>query len=222
MKKGLTELVFILDRSGSMSGLEADTIGGFNSLIEKQKQEDGEAFVTTVLFDNRTETLHDRVDLKKIEPMNEKQYYVRGSTALLDAVGSTIRHIAQIHKYAREEDRPEKTLFIITTDGMENASRHYNYDEVRRMVEHEKEKYGWEFLFLGANIDAAETAGRFGIHANRAVNYENDRRGTDLNYKVLSRAVSAVRGAVSSMAASEALGENWADEFREDYKKRHK
>ncbi len=222
MKKGLTELVFILDRSGSMSGLEADTIGGFNSLIGKQKQEEGEAYVTTVLFDNKIETLHDRVDLKKIEPMNEKQYFVRGSTALLDAVGSTIRHISRVHKYAREEDRPEKTLFIITTDGMENASRHYSYEEVRRMVEHEKEKYGWEFLFLGANIDAVETAGRFGIRANRAVNYESDHLGTDLNYRVLNQAVSRVRAAACSEEAVDPIGDDWADEIRKDYEKRHK
>ena len=154
MKKGLTELVFIIDRSGSMSGLEADTIGGFNGLLEKQKREEGEAFVSVVLFDDRSEVLYDRVDIRKVEPMNDTQYYVRGCTALLDAVGGAIHHIGNVHKYAREEDVPEKTLFIITTDGLENASRLYSYDKVRRMIERQKEKHHWEFLFLGANIDA--------------------------------------------------------------------
>lgn len=152
MKKGLTELVFVLDRSGSMSGLESDTIGGFNSLIDKQKKEEGEAVISAVLFDDTTEVLYDRVPLDKIEPMNDRQYYVRGCTALLDAVGGAIHHIGNVHKYAREEDRPEKTLFIITTDGMENASRRYTYEKVKHMLERQKAKYGWEFLFLGANI----------------------------------------------------------------------
>lgn len=158
MKKGLTELVFILDRSGSMGGLEADTIGGFNGMIEKQKREEGDAFVSVVLFDDRTEVLYDRVDLRKVEPMNDKQYYVRGCTALLDAIGGAIHHIKNVHRYAREEDVPEKTLFIITTDGMENASRKYTSEKVKKMVEHEKEKYHWEFLFLGANMDAVQVA----------------------------------------------------------------
>ena len=152
MKKGLTEIVFILDRSGSMCGLEADTIGGYNSMIEKQKKEDGEALVSTVLFDDRSEVLHDRVPLSKIEPITAKEYYVRGSTALLDAVGGAIRHIGNIHKYAREEDVPEKTLFIITTDGMENSSREFTYEKVKKMVEKKKAKNHWEFIFLGANI----------------------------------------------------------------------
>ena len=162
MRKGLTELVFILDRSGSMSGLEADTIGGFNSMITKQKKGEGEAIVSTVLFDDQAEVLHDRIDIDKIELMNDQQYYVRGCTALLDAVGGAIHHIGNVHKYAREEDRPEKTLFIITTDGMENSSRRYDYDRVKNMVERQKERFGWEFIFLGANIDAVEVAGRFG------------------------------------------------------------
>ena len=169
MRKNLTEIVFILDRSGSMSGLEADTIGGYNSLIEKQKKEAGEAYVSTVLFDDKAEVLHDRADLRKIQPMTDKDYYVRGCTALLDAVGGAIHHIGNVHKYAREEDRPEKTLFIITTDGMENSSRIYTYEKVKRMVERQKEKYGGEFLFLGANIDAAAEAERFGIRKDRAV-----------------------------------------------------
>lgn len=163
MKTNLTELVFILDRSGSMQGLEKDTIGGFNAMLEKQKKEPGEALVSTVLFDDRIEMLHDRVKLGEVRPITEKEYCVRGCTALLDAVGGAIRHIGNIHKYARPEDVPERTLFVITTDGMENASRRYTADKVRRMIEHEKEKYGWEFLFLGANIDAVETAGSLGI-----------------------------------------------------------
>ena len=187
MKKGSTELVFILDRSGSMSGLEADTIGGFNSLIEKQKKEDREAYVSVALFDDRTDVIYDRVDIRKVEPMNDSQYYVRGCTALLNAVGGAIHHIGNVHKYAREEDVPEKTLFIITTDGMENASRAYSYDKVRRMIEHQKEKYHWEFLFLGADINAVSVADRFGIRANRAVRYEHDSAGTQLNFEVLER-----------------------------------
>lgn len=222
MKKGLTELVFILDRSGSMCGLEADTIGGFNSLIEKQKKEDGNALISAVLFDDQTEVLYDRVPLDRIEPMNEKQYYVRGCTALLDAIGGAIHHIGNVHKYAREEDRPEKTIFIITTDGMENASRRYHYEKVKMMVERQRDRYGWEFLFLGANIDAIAVAGRFGVQANRAVNYECDQAGTKLNYEVLSKAVSRVR-ASTAPTASAAFDEceDWADEIQEDYNKRH-
>ena len=182
MKKGLTEIVFILDRSGSMSGLETDTIGGYNSLIKKQKKEEGEAYISTVLFDDECEVLHDRIPLEQIQPMTEKEYYVRGCTALLDAIGGAIHHIGNVHKYAREEDRPEKTLFIITTDGQENASKRYSYEKVKHMVERQKEKFGWEFLFLGANIDAVAEASRFGIKANRAVIYHCDREGTEVNY----------------------------------------
>lgn len=218
MKENLTELVFILDRSGSMSGLESDTIGGFNSLIAKQKKEAGEAYVSTVLFDDRAEVLYDRVPLEKVEPMTDAQYYVRGCTALLDAVGGAVHHIANVHKYAREEDRPEKTLFVITTDGMENASRQYDYERVKKMIEHEKEKYGWEFLFLGANIDAAATARRFGIGADRAVDYECDGAGTSLNYEVVSKAVSHLRMAAPCEAR---ISDDWADEIRADYSKRH-
>lgn len=223
MKKGLTELVFIIDRSGSMSGLEADTIGGFNGLLEKQKKETGEAYVSVVLFDDQTEVLYDRVDIQKVEPMNDKQYYVRGCTALLDAVGGAIHHIKNVHRYAREEDVPEKTLFIITTDGMENASRQYSYDKVRRMIEHEKEKYHWEFLFLGANMDAVQVAGRFGIKANRAVRYEHDEAGTRLNYEVMSKAVSFARCAPSAADMECALDEEeLLAPIREDYKRRHR
>ena len=215
MKKGLTELVFILDRSGSMSGLETDTIGGFNSMIEKQKKEDGEALVSTVLFDNVSEVLHDRVDLKKIEPMTDRQYTVRGCTALLDAIGGAIHHIGNVHKYAREEDRPEHTMFVITTDGMENASHRYTAEQVKAMVERQKEKYGWEFLFLGANIDAVSTARTFGIGADRAVRYHCDSKGTELNF-------AAVGSAISQMRCCAPISENWKAEIEEDYKKRGK
>jgi uncharacterized protein YegL len=221
MRKGLTEVVFILDRSGSMSGLESDTIGGFNSMIDKQRKEEGEAYISTVLFDDQTEILYDRVPVKKVEPMTDRQYYVRGCTALLDAIGGAIHHISNVHKYAREEDRPEKTLFIITTDGMENASRIYDYERVRRMVEKEQEKNGWEFLFLGANMDAIKQAGRFGITADRAINYECDRAGTALNYQVLSEAVSAVRRS-KSKRETDMMMEACCAPIREDYKKRHK
>ena len=215
MKKNLTELVFILDRSGSMAGLEEDTIGGFNAMIQKQKGEAGEAYVSTVLFDNVSEVIHDRVDIRNLAPLTRKEYYVRGCTALLDAVGRTIRHIGNVHKYAREEDRPEKTIFVITTDGMENASREYNYERVRSMIEHEKEKYGWEFLFLGANIDAAKEAARFGITEDFAANYHADHQGTAVIYEAMSEAVCNVR-ACRPMSAS------WKTRVEEDFKKRGK
>ena len=223
MRKGLTEVIFILDRSGSMSGLEADTIGGFNSMIAKQKKEDGEAYISTILFDDQTEVLYDRVPVSKIEPMNDKQYYVRGCTALLDALGGAIHHIGNVHKYAREEDRPEKTLFIITTDGMENSSRQYSYEKVKKMVERQKKKYGWEFLFLGANIDAIEVADRFGIAANRAINYECDSKGTQLNYEVLSRTVSEFRACECyDEADMDEMFEACCAPIMEDYKKSHR
>ena len=220
MHKGLTEVVFILDRSGSMRGLEADTIGGFNSMIEKQRKEEGEAYISTILFDDQTEVLYDRIAADRVEPMNDRQYYVRGCTALLDAIGGAIHHIANVHKYAREEDRPEKTLFIITTDGMENSSRIYTYDKVKGMVEREQEKYGWEFLFLGANMDAIEVAGRFGIGADRAINYECDSAGTALNYQVLSETVSAVRRS-KSRAETAVMVQALCAPIRADYEKRH-
>ena len=213
MKKDLTELVFILDASGSMAGLEKDTIGGFNGMIEKQKKEPGEAFVSTVIFDTRTNVIHDRVPLSQVEPLTDRQYFVGGCTALLDAIGGAIHHIGNVHKYAREEDVPEHTLFVITTDGMENASRLYGADEVKRMIERQKEKYGWEFLFLGANIDAVETAGRFGISADRAVDYRADSVGTALNYRVLDRAIHRVRSAAP-------LGADWKRDIEEDYNTR--
>lgn len=213
MKKNLTELVFILDRSGSMAGLEEDTIGGFNAMLEKQKAEPGEAYVSTVLFDNRSEVVHDRLPLERVPALTRKEYFVRGCTALLDAVGGAIQHIGNIHKYAREEDRPQRTLFIITTDGMENASRRYDYPRVREMIERQKEKYGWEFLFLGANIDAAKEAARFGISAERAANYHADHQGTGLVYEAVNAAVCAVR-------ASKPLENNWRASIDEDFKGR--
>ena len=213
MKKGLTELVFILDRSGSMHGLERDTIGGFNSMLAKQKQANGSAFVSTVLFDNFCEVLHDRVDIQKVESITEKEYFVRGCTALLDAVGGAIHHIGNIHKYARPEDVPEHTLFVITTDGMENASRRYSVERVKGMIRRHTEQYGWEFLFLGANIDAVETAGRMGIAPERAVNYHSDSDGTRLNYEVLSQTISAVR-------SNAPLSADWKEKIEQDYQAR--
>ncbi len=216
MKKNLTELVMILDRSGSMCGLEKDTIGGYNGMLEKQRKEEGEVLVSTILFDDRSEVLCDRVPLDKVAPMTEKDYYVRGCTALLDAVGGAIRHIRNIHRYAREEDRPEKTIFVITTDGLENASREFTYDRVKEMVQHEQEKYGWEFLFLGANMDAIEVAGRFGFHEDRAVNFHSDHEGTLLNYEVVSETVSAMRSAPKGHR----LGGFWKKRIEEDYESR--
>ena len=208
----ITEIVFILDRSGSMAGLEADTIGGFNAMLAKQKAVDGKTWVSTVLFDHVSEVLHDRIPLERVPAMTERDYNVRGSTALLDAVGGAIRHIRNIHKYARPEDVPTKTMFVITTDGMENASRQYDYDAVRNMIEEQK-KHGWEFLFLGANIDAAAEAKRFGIDANHAANYHCDTKGTALNYEVVSEAIAHVRGGAP-------LAKNWKAKIDADYKKR--
>ena len=223
MKKTLTEIVYILDRSGSMSGLEADTIGGFNSMIEKQKQTGEKAYVSTVLFDDRTKVIHDRVPIEKVDKITNKEYFVRGSTALLDAVGGAIKHIINIHKYAREEDRPDKTIFVITTDGMENASMNYNYEQVKKMIEKEQKEYGWEFIFIGANIDACAEAERFGIRRERAVNYIHDDRGTKLIYEGVSQAMCAAMEADSPMAMEENLSKNkWKKEIFFDYLKRKK
>ena len=214
MKKNLSEIVFLLDRSGSMSGLEKDTVGGFNAMIEKQKKEEGEALISTVLFDHEMKVLHDRVPVGDVKPISEEDYQVRGCTALLDAMGGAIHHIGNIHKYARDEDVPEHTLFVITTDGYENASRRYTYDKVRRMIEHEKEKYGWEFLFLGANIDAAAEAKRFGIDESMAANYHCDEEGTALNYEVISEAITSVRTCAAPLSA------DWKKKIDADYRRR--
>lgn len=214
-KNNITELVFILDRSGSMSGLEGDTIGGFNSLIEKQKKQDGLCFVSTVLFDDESEVLHDRVKLTDIPKMTDRDYTVRGCTALIDAIGGAIHHIGNIHKYARPEDVPEHTMFVITTDGQENASRRYSSEQVKKMIERQKEKYGWEFLFIGANIDAVETAARYGIDKDRAVNYNADGQGTQILYKSVANAVCNVRANVS-------LSDDWSEDINADYQKRNK
>lgn len=213
MKNNITELVFILDRSGSMAGLEGDTIGGFNSLIEKQRKEDGDCYVSTVLFDNVTEVLHDRIKLDKVKKMTDKDYSVRGCTALIDAIGGAIYHIGNIHKYARPEDVPEHTLFVITMDGQENASHIYTIDKVKQMIERQKEKYGWEFLFIGANIDAVETAARYGIGKDRAVNYNADSQGTQVLYDTVAQAVCNVR-------ASAPLAADWGKNITEDFNKR--
>ena len=208
-----TELVMILDRSGSMSGLESDTIGGYNAMLEKQKKEPGEVRVTTVLFDDRIEVLHDRRELRRVKPLNDRQYYVRGCTALLDAVGFAIRKIVEAQRFAAPDERADKVVFVITTDGYENASREYSYEQVKQMVELEKEKYGWEFLFLGANIDAVSVAGRFGIAPERAVNYHADGAGTQLNYRVVSDTVCAFRTGAPISA-------DWKRDIERDFRTR--
>ena len=211
MKKNnnnITELVFILDRSGSMGGLEADTIGGFNGMIEKQKKEEGEAYVSTILFDNESEVIHDRVKLSEIRPMTEEDYYVRGCTALLDAIGDAVKHISNIHKYARPEDVPAHTMFVITTDGMENASRRYTYKEIKKLIGKQKE-LGWEFLFIGANIDAVEVAERVGISKERTANYVSDSVGTSMVFQALAAPISAMR-------KNEAISREWAETLEED------
>ena len=212
----MTEFVFILDRSGSMAGLEQDTIGGFNAMLAKQRKEPGEAVVSTVLFDSNSTMIHDRVPITQVPDLTEEEYFVRGCTALLDAVGGAIHHIGNVHKYARKEDVPDKTLFIITTDGMENASKHYTYDKVRHMIERQKERYGWEFIFLGANIDAAAEAGKFGIDASMAADYHCDKAGTALNYEVISEAISNVRTCAAPLSA------DWKQKIDEDYTTRKK
>ncbi len=210
----MTELVFILDRSGSMSGLESDTVGGFNSMIAKQAKESGEALVSTVLFNQESVVLHDRVPLSAVPRMTEEDYTVFGCTALLDAVGDAIRHIGNVHKYARAEDRPEKTLFVITTDGLENASKRYTYEKLRHVIERQKEKYGWEFLFLGANIDAVAEAQRFGIEESRAVRYHSDRKGTARNFDVLSGVLKRFSAPFGE------IDDDWKEEIEEDFKSR--
>ena len=215
MKNNITELVFILDRSGSMAGLVEDTVGGFNSMIEKQRKQDGECYVSTVLFANRSEVLHDRVRLSEIKPMTDKDYTAYGATALIDALGDAIHHIGNVHKYARAEDVPAHTMFIITTDGMENASRKYTSERVKMMIERQKQKYGWEFLFIGANIDAVETAARYGIDRNRAVNYKADKEGTQLVYESITTAVCGMR-------KCEPISDDWSAKIDADFKKRGK
>lgn len=213
MKKGLTEMVFILDRSGSMAGLEADTIGGYNSMLAKQKVLEGEALVSTVLFDHESTVICDRRPLTEVPEMTEEEYYVRDCTALLDAVGGAIHHIGNVHKYARDEDRPEKTVFVITTDGMENASKTYTYGRVQEMIKRQTEKYGWEFLFLCANIDAKAEARKMGIRERRAVKYQNDKKGTALNYKVVGEAIAEIR-------CCSAISDDWAEEIEGENKGR--
>lgn len=214
MKNNVTELVCILDRSGSMSGLVSDTIGGFNALIEKQKKEDGECLVSTVLFNTRCDVLHDRVPIDAIPPMTTNDYMPGGGTALLDAIGRAIRHIGGIHKYARRADVPEHTIFVITTDGMENASRRYGSNEVKRMIKRQQERYGWEFIFLAANIDAVETAGHIGISACRAARYHPDERGTEMMFRTAEIAIGRVR-------RRQMLGDDWARDLEEDAKRAH-
>ncbi len=213
MKNNITELVFIIDRSGSMGGLESDTIGGFNSLIRKQKKQQGECFVTTVLFDNFIERLHDRVELSEVKELTEDDYTVRGCTALIDAIGTSVEHIETVHKYIRAEDVPERTMFVIITDGMENASHRFSSDEVKKMIEKHKKADIWEFLFIGANIDAVETAKDFGIDEERAVNYHADEKGTGVVYRAMERAVGSVR-------ASMPLQRTWRDEINDDFNSR--
>ena len=216
MKSNLTELVFILDRSGSMGGLESDTIGGFNSMLAKQQAEPGECRITTVLFDNQYEVLHDRIDIKAVSPITDKEYFVRGNTALLDAVGTTINKIGGVQKNTAEDFRADKVLFVITTDGMENASREFSYDRIKSMIEHQKSKYSWEFIFLGANIDAVDVATRFGVARNRAQNFHNDSEGIALNYAVVSETVASFRAAPRGAS----FDDNWSKEIQQDYKKR--
>lgn len=215
MKTNTSELVFILDKSGSMSGLESDTIGGYNAMLEKQQNEPGEAIVTTVLFDDDYELLHDRSNIKAINPITEKEYYVGGYTALLDAIGKTINKIINVTKHTKKEHRADVVMFVITTDGMENASKEYTYKTIKDMIEKQKEKYNWEFIFLGANIDAIETAEKFGIRADRATNYHADSEGTILNYNVVSEVVSNLR-------ANRPIDDSWKEEIEEDYKTRGK
>lgn len=218
--KRLTEVVFILDRSGSMAGLESDTIGGFNSVLEKQKKLEGEVIVSTVLFNHKSQVLHDRIDIKQISVMTEKDYHASGCTALLDAVGDAIWHIRNVHKYVRDEDRPGKTLFIITTDGMENSSQRFGYDEIQKLIKEQKEQHGWEFLFLGANIDAVRVAGRMGIKKEYAANFVNDRKGIAVNYKALNAAVEECRRSSESGLHAPDFLKSWKTEIDIDFAER--
>lgn len=213
MKKNLTELVFILDKSGSMAGLEKDTIGGFNAMIEKQKKLDGECLVSCVLFDNEQKVIYDRVPVAEVRPMTEDDYTVGGCTALVDALGLSVKHIGNIHKYIRDEDVPEHTVFVITTDGMENASRKYSSDKVKKMVSKKTEKDGWEFLYLAANIDAVETGAAIGIRKERTANYKCDGKGTGLLYETVSEAIYGLR-------TCKAVDDNWAEVLEKDNRKR--
>lgn len=215
MKTNITELVFILDKSGSMSGLESDTIGGYNAMLKKQQEEQGEAIVTTVLFDDNYELLHDRINIKGLSTITEKDYFVGGCTALLDAIGKTIHKIVNVQKHTSEEQRADKVMFVITTDGMENASKEYTYEKIKSMIEQQKDKYGWEFIFLGANIDAISTAARFGIGSDRAANYNADEKGTRLNYEVVSNAISELR-------SNKKIAESWKAEIDKDFVQRSK
>lgn len=217
MKKGLTELVFILDRSGSMAGLESDTIGGFNAMLEKQKKQEGDAHITTVLFDDKYEQIHDRFPINQVKALTSEDYYVRGCTVLLDAMGKTIHQMALVQKHLPEEERAEKVIFVITTDGLENASREYSRCQIKQMIEREKEKYGWEFLFLGANMDAVKEAGSFGIGADRSVTFQNDSQGIETNYRVVGETICMMRCAAPDASP---LGAEWKSEIEEDYKKR--
>jgi uncharacterized protein YegL len=212
-KTNLTEFVFILDRSGSMSGLEGDTISGYNSMLARQQTEPGEARITTVLFDHQYEVLHDRLDLKAVSPITEQEYFVRGSTALLDALGRTIHKIGSAQKFSKPEYRADKVIFIITTDGMENASCVYTYGEVKAQIERQKSRYGWEFIFLGANIDAVETAARFGIDRNRAQNYHADSKGSQVIYEAIACATVEFR-------KNATLSDDWKQEIEKDYHRR--
>ena len=213
MKKDLTELIFILDRSGSMGGLESDTIGGYNAMLKRQMEAEGSAYITTVLFDDEYELLHDRINLKGVKPITEKEYFVRGTTALLDAVGKSIQKIVNVQRNTSDDEKAEKVLFVITTDGLENASREYSYNKVRAMIEKQKSRYGWEFIFLGANIDAVSEAEKFGIDSSRAAQFHNDKDGIELNYKVVSEAICELR-------SSKTISRDWKKEIDVDYKKR--
>jgi uncharacterized protein YegL len=213
MKRNVTELVYILDKSGSMAGLEADTIGGFNAMLKKQQKADGEAFVTTALFNNQYELLHDRINVRGISPMTEKDYEVGGTTALLDAIGFTIQKIINVQKRTSEEERAEKVVFVITTDGMENASQEYTGAKIKKMVQYQKEKFGWEFMFLGANIDAISTAARFGIDADFAVDYHADHIGTQLNYEAVNEVVLTLR-------SGKKVDRSWKEGIERDYNRR--